>query len=205
MRFFNLNDLCFSYIDELNEERNIEGLFLVSSDEQVNLISESVTGGGAVWEENGMLKCSGKAPSPAHQFVAGEWVITPEKLTALLEQHKNQLIKKLAEKIDSFKAQLLVGYPQAEIDSFFRQEAEALAYQADHKAPTPMLSQIAENRGVALEELAVKVLEKSAQFAVAMGALIGVRQGFEDRILAAQNQEQLEQIENEVNAWQRSI
>ncbi|MFY1028412.1 hypothetical protein ACE4RU_12085, partial [Actinobacillus seminis] len=71
--------------------------------------------------------------------------------------------------------------------------------------PTPMLSQIAENRGVALDELVVKVLEKSAQFAVAMGALIGVRQGFEDRIVAAKSQEELEQIKNEVNAWQRSI
>ncbi|MCU9997899.1 hypothetical protein H0G77_02035 [[Pasteurella] aerogenes] len=98
-----------------------------------------------------------------------------------------------------------MNYPQAEIDSFFRQEAEALAYQADHKAPTPMLSQIAENRGVALDELVVKVLEKSTQFAVAMGALIGIRQGFEDRILAATEQAELDEIEKEVNAWQLSI
>lgn len=141
------------------------------------------------------------------QWVDGKFVyhdlIIDKK--AFLAQQKNQLVKKLADKIDNFKAQLLVGYPQAEIDSFFRQEAEALAYQADNHAPTPMLTQIAQNRGVALGELVVKVLEKSAQFSVAMGAIIGVRQGFEDRILAAQDQEALEQIEKEVHAWQLSI
>ncbi|SUB32802.1 Uncharacterised protein [[Pasteurella] mairii] len=193
------------FFSDDNPQAVPNGAILLSQEYYLELIAGQSEGKMIVSDESGSPILIAPPPTPFHQLVAGKWVISDENQTALLTQNKDKLIKKLAEKIDSFKAQLLVGYPQAEIDSFFRQEAEVLAYQADHKAPTPMLTQIAENRGVALEELAVKVLEKSAQFAVAMGALIGVRQGFEDRILAAQNQEQLEQIENEVNAWQRSI
>lgn len=192
------------YTDD-NPQAVPNGAILLSQDYYVELIAGQSEGKIIVADESGNPILIDPQPTPFHQLVAGKWVISDENQTALLTQNKDKLIKKLADKTDSFKTQLLVGYPQAEIDSFFRQEAEALAYQADHKAPTPMLSQIAENRGVALEVLMVKVLEKSAQFAVAMGAVIGIRQGFEDRILATQTQEELEQIEKEVNAWQLSI
>ncbi|UWZ92180.1 hypothetical protein HZ320_00090 [[Pasteurella] aerogenes] len=179
-----------------------DGAILLSQDYYVELIAGQSEGKMIVDDENGYPVLIDPQPSPFHQLVEGKWVISDENQTALLTQNKDKLIKKLADKTDNFKAQLLIGYPQAEIDSFFRQEAEALAYQADHKAPTPMLSQIAENRGVALEELVVKVLEKSTKFAVAMGALIGIRQGFEDRILAATEQAELEEIEKEVEKWE---
>ncbi len=189
------------YTDD-NPQAVPNGAILLSQDYYFELIAGQSEGKIIVADESGNPILIEPQPTPFHQLVEGKWVISDENLTALLEKKKNNMIKKLADKTDSFKTQLLVGYPQAEIDSFSRQEAEALAYQADHKAPTPMLSQIAENRGVTLEELVVKVLEKSAQFAVAMGAVIGIRQGFEDRILAAQTQEELEQIEKEVEKWE---
>ncbi|MFZ7175488.1 hypothetical protein ACLSYX_11880, partial [[Pasteurella] aerogenes] len=158
-----------------------------------------------VADENGYPVLVDPQPSPFHQLVEGKWVISSENQTALLEQHKNQLIEKLADKTDSLKSQLLVGYPQTEIDSFYRQEAEALAYRKNPSAPTPMLHQIAQSRQVPFALLVEKVLEKSNAFAYAIGGVIGMRQGFEDRILASQNQDELEQIEKEVDAWQLSI
>ena len=78
---------------------------------------------------------------------------------------------------------MLAGYPQTEIESFYRQEKEALAWQADNSTETSMLTQIARNRGVPFEILVEKVIEKSAQFAVVIGIIIGQRQAFEDRLL----------------------
>ena len=116
-------------------------------------------------------------PSAAHElnFDTLTWEISAEKQTALFAQQKEGLLNKLADKADQLKNSLLAGYPQTEIESFYRQEKEALAWQADHNTPTPMLSQIARVRGVPLDMLIHKVVEKSAQFAVAIGIIIGQR------------------------------
>ncbi|MBK1413357.1 hypothetical protein I6H79_00910 [Haemophilus influenzae] len=92
---------------------------------------------------------------------------------------------------------MLAGYPQTEIESFYRQEKEALAWQADNSTETPMLTQIAQNRGVV-----EKVIEKSAQFAVVIGIIIGQRQAFEDRLLALKTPEELTALEQEIEQWQ---
>ena len=106
----------------------------VVTEEQVNLISASVTGGGAVWAEDGVIQCSGRAPSAYHVFDldAKKWVISPEKQTTLFAEQKESLITQLANKTDALKAGLLVGYCQTEIDSFYRQVKEALGWEAEH-------------------------------------------------------------------------
>ena len=176
----------------------------VVTEEQVNLISASVTGGGTVWAENGVIQCSGSSPSAYHVFdlKTKKWVISPAKQTVLFAEQKESLIAQLANKADTLKAGLLVGYPQTEIESFYRQEKEALAWQADHNAETPMLKQIALLRGVPFEILVQKVIEKSEMFAMVIGAIIGQRQQLEDRILTATKPEELETIKNEVETWQ---
>lgn len=149
----------------------------------------------------GKLVLVDKQPTPAHEWDGKAWVIPPEKQTALFAQQKEGLLNKLADNADQFKNSLLAGYPQTEIESFYRQEKEALAWQADHNTPTPMLSQIARVRGVPLEVLIEKVIEKSAQFAVAIGIIIGKRQAFEDRLLALKTPNDLTALEKEIEEW----
>ena len=110
-------------------------------------------------------------------------------------------MNKLANKADEIKTNLLIGYPQTEIESFYRQEKEALAWQADNKVDTPMLKQIARVRGVPFEVLVEKVIEKASQFAVAIGVIIGQRQAFEDRLLATNTLEELTALEKEIEEW----
>ncbi|WP_105888048.1 hypothetical protein [Haemophilus influenzae] len=141
-------------------------------------------------------------PSAAHEWDGKEWTISTEKQTALFAQQKESLLNKLADKADQLKNGLLAGYPQTEIESFYRQEKEALAWQADNSTETPMLTQIAQNRGVPFEILVEKVIEKSAQFAVAIGIIIGQRQAFEDRLLALKTPEELTALEQEIEQWQ---
>ena len=142
-------------------------------------------------------------PSAAHELNLNTltWEISVEKQTVLFAQQKEGLLNKLADKADQLKNGLLAGYPQTEIESFYRQEKEALAWQADHNTPTPMLSQIARVRGVPLDMLIHKVIEKSAQFAVAIGIIIGQRQAFEDRFLALKTPDDLTALEQEIEAW----
>ena len=143
-------------------------------------------------------------PSAAHVLNLDTltWEISPEKQTALFAQQKEGLLNKLADKADQLKNGLLAGYPQTEIESFYRQEKEALAWQADHNTPTPMLSQIARVRGVPLDMLISKVIEKSAQFAVTIGIIIGQRQAFEDRLVALKTPDDLTALEQEIEQWQ---
>nr|DAW64325.1 MAG TPA: tail fiber assembly protein [Caudoviricetes sp.] len=129
------------------------------------------------------------------------WVKDEAKIVDLFMQRKEALLATLANKADTLKSSLLVGYPQTEIESFYRQEKEALAWKADNKADTPMLKQIARVRGVPFDVLVEKVIEKASQFAVAIGLIIGQRQAFEDRLLATKTLEELTALEKEIEEW----
>ena len=194
LKQFNMASLSFR-----DPEGDEDGWINIATQAQVDEISASITSGGSVWLENGKIKCSGKAPSQFHVFnmETKEFELSHEKQTALFAQ-----LNKLADKADQLKNGLLAGYPQTEIDSFYRQEKEALAWKADHNAETPMLKQIALLRGVPFEILVQKVIEKSEMFAMVIGAIIGQRQQFEDRILVVTKPEELETIKNEVETWQ---
>ena len=189
---------------------NHEGQLIGKSDFDLNQNDLATRGEIAIKSDNDFVNPilvdnniieKGIQPSKYHDWDGTEWKISPEKQTALFAQQKEGLLNKLADKADQLKNGLLAGYPQTEIESFYRQEKEALAWQADHNTPTPMLSQIARVRGVPLDMLISKVIEKSAQFAVAIGIIIGQRQAFEDRLLALKTPDDLTALEQEIEAW----
>lgn len=180
-----------------------EGAVEISQDKYIELLNGQAQGKQIVADKTGNPVLIDPQPSAAHVLNLDTltWEISGEKQTALFAQQKESLLNKLADKADQLKNGLLAGYPQTEIESFYRQEKEALAWQADHNTPTPMLSQIARVRGVPLDILISKVIEKSAQFAVAIGIIIGQRQAFEDRLLALKTPEELTSLEQEIEAW----
>lgn len=179
-----------------------QGWIEVNQDE-IDGISASITGGGEVWLENGVIKYSGKAPSEYHVFdsKSKSFKVSNDKKTEFTKRKKENLLNALADKADKIKNDLLAGYPQTEIESFYRQEKEALAWQANNKADTPMLKQIARIRNIPFEVLVQKVIEKSEQFALAVGVIIGQRQAFEDRLLATKTLEELTALEKEIEEW----
>ena len=181
-----------------------ESAVKISQDKYIELLNGQAQGKQIIADKTGNPVLIDPQPSAAHELNLDmlTWEISAEKQTALFAQQKESLLNKLADKADQLKNSLLAGYPQTEIESFYRQEKEALAWQADHNTPTPMLSQIARVRGVPLEILIEKVIEKSAQFAVAIGIIIGQRQAFEDRLLALKTPEELTALEQEIEQWQ---
>ncbi|WP_105888858.1 hypothetical protein [Haemophilus influenzae] len=176
----------------------------ISQETYLELLNGQAQGKQIIADKTGHPVLIDPQPSAAHELNLDTltWEISPEKQTALFAQQKESLLNKLADKADQLKNSLLAGYPQTEIESFYRQEKEALAWQGDNLTETPMLTQIAQNRGVPLEILIEKVIEKSAQFAVAIGIIIGQRQAFEDRLLALKTPEELTALEQEIEQWQ---
>ena len=199
MMLFNLDEQTFCP-DYLVSDKH--GWIEVNQDE-IDGISASITGGGEVWLENGVIKYSGKAPSEYHVFdsKSKSFKVSDAKKAEFFKRKKETLLNNLADKADAIKNGLLAGYPQTEIESFYRQEKEALAWKADNKADTPMLKQVAMVRGVPFDVLVEKVIEKASQFAVAIGLIIGQRQAFEDRLLEANTLEELAVLEKEIEEW----
>nr|DAT50162.1 MAG TPA: tail fiber assembly protein [Caudoviricetes sp.] len=189
------------YIDGIHEIPN--GSIELTDETYRTLLNGQSSGKQIIANKQGMPVLIEPQPSDAHELNLEtlQWTISKEKQLALFNKEKEALLNRLADKADEIKTNLLVGYPQTEIESFYRQEKEALAWQADNKVETPMLKQIARVRGVPFEVLVEKVIEKASQFAVAIGVIIGQRQAFEDRLLALSSQKELDALKKEIEEW----
>lgn len=89
----------------------------------------------------------------------------------------------------------LVGdTPEPERLTWPDQEREARAVLADPNAATPVLSAIAEARGLTVLELAERVVVKADAYRLAAARLTGQRQAYEDRVNAATTEAELTAI-----------
>ena len=191
------------FFDDTNDGFVPEGAVEISESKYLELLNGQSQGKQIITNKQGDPVLVDQQPSAAHELNLEtlQWTISKEKQNALFIKEKEALLNRLANKADEIKTSLLVGYPQTEIESFYRQEKEALAWQANNEADTPMLKQIARVRGVPFEVLVEKVIEKASQFAVAIGVIIGQRQAFEDRLLATKTPEELTALEKEIEEW----
>ena len=120
-----------------------------------------------------------------------EIVAVPEPT---LEEVKAAKLSEINAAADKAIASLTAAYPDREISTFDKQESEARAYAANPTASTPLLSALAQARGVPLDELVRRVLAKADAFAVASGSIIGQRQALEDRLDACTTLEEVQGI-----------
>lgn len=193
------------YIDGIHEIPN--GSIELTDETYRTLLNGQSSGKQIIANKQGVPVLIEPQPSDAHELNIEtlQWTISKEKQLAIFNKEKETLLNRLADKADEIKTNLLVGYPQTEIESFYRQEKEALAWQADNKVDTPMLKQIARVRGIHFEILVEKVIEKASQFTVAIGVIIGQRQAFEDRLLATKTPEELTALEKEIEEWKFQV
>ncbi len=111
-----------------------------------------------------------------------------------LEQTKAAKLSEINKAADAAIATLTATYPDRELATFDKQEAEARAYTADATASTPLLSALAQARGIPLPDLVGRVLAKADAFAGASGSIIGQRQALEDRLDACTTMEDVQGI-----------
>lgn len=118
---YNIKTGTFEPIYDALDSRQLPPDCYVVTEEQINMISASVTGGGAVWVANGVIQCSGSAPSAYHVFdlKTKKWVSSQEKQTALLAEKRNNLI----EQIDNYAATIYSTWTRFESEYRERQAA----------------------------------------------------------------------------------
>lgn len=93
---------------------------------------------------------------------------------------------------------LTAGYPDMEIASWPKQEAEARAWAADNNASTPWIDAATDARGITRSVLAEMIIFQADAFAPLHAALTGKRQALRDAIDALgeePTQEQLDAIQ----------
>ena len=100
----------------------------------------------------------------------------------------NYLNKKLAlsQEIRAHYATLMDNivkpYTKAEQLTWDTQVKEADAYLLDNQADVPMISVLAQNRGVALADLVTWIKENEAAYRIAIGTLLGQQQAELDQL-----------------------
>ena len=111
-----------------------------------------------------------------------------------LDEVKAAKLSEINAAADRAIATLTATYPDRELATFDKQESEPRAYAADATASTPLLSALAQARGIPLDELVRRVLAKADAFAVASGPIIGQRQALEDRLDVCTTVEEVQSI-----------
>lgn len=76
---------------------------------------------------------------------------------------------------ESAVSSLTAGWPQHEIQTWSKQEAEARALAANPDSPAPMLSTIAITRGLTVQQLAQRVIRDADAFTAASAQFVGLR------------------------------
>lgn len=124
---------------------------------------------------------------------SGRWAVTMAVAIPgpSLTELRSVAVKSNNAKYEAAIGQLTRDYPAAEITTWERQRAEAVAWGADPDAATPWIDIAASARGLARGEYLARTLAKVTAFAGASAYLTGRRQGIDDQIRAATTAEEL--------------
>lgn len=127
-------------------------------------------------------------------IIQDDWIeITKDEALKILNppldaaELKAQTLVQINNDYENEIAQLTIGIPATERETWIKQEQEARAYTIDSNTPTPFLDSLASQRGVPKDYLVSKIIEKADLFAVAVGALTGARQKAEDELTRSSN------------------
>lgn len=132
------------------------------------------------------LEISELGPIPAGYEVAPPTPTLDELRTA-----KQAEIKSGA---DSVLKALAAEYPDMEMVTWDQQYQEALAYTADPTSETPLLTAIAQGRGMSVADLAARIIANRAAWVALSGAIVGQRLAYQDALDAATTTEEVEAI-----------
>ena len=105
----------------------------------------------------------------------------PEPPAVTIEEAKAAKLAAINAQCDVILDTAVSSYPQSEVLTFDQQVSEVEKYQTSgNPASAPLLSALADARGISLDELCLRVMTKRAQFSVLSGIIIGQRQRLED-------------------------
>ncbi|PNX49321.1 MAG: hypothetical protein BV459_00275 [Thermoplasmata archaeon M11B2D] len=124
-----------------------------------------------------------KSDIQSYLVVSGAVVYVP--VVQSLESIKARKKAEINSMADNIMNSILLQYPRSEVFSWDKQEAEAIAWQSDNLASTPLIDQISTERNIDKTLLITKILEKALMFKQFSGCIFGQRQKLEDLVDAA--------------------
>lgn len=138
----------------------------------------------------------GLQPSIYHVWSDKGWVLDEAQQAIQFKDAKAAKLNAATEKAQAIINEVagVNSLPDFEVQSWATQADEAQAWAKDNSAHTPILSAIAQARGVPVDVLRQKALEKAQAYALLTATIAGQRQRFEDAIKAATNLDALEAI-----------
>lgn len=131
--------------------------------------------------------------SREYKFIGS--VEVPASEEAILEQAKLSKIDFLDKLYTSCTVLLESTYPESERASWGIQSQEAFLFNQDPENSTPWLDSAAESREVTREEMADLISAMDAQYRTKHGKLTGARQLLRNKIHAAVDMEELQEID----------
>ena len=118
----------------------------------------------------------------------------PADETAQLEAAKKERLELINSECDKALLAIKSSYPDGEVESWPQQVKEAEAFVADQQVPVPLLEAIATSRGLAVTDLAARVLAKAGAYAAISGSIIGKRQALEDVLAMAATIDEVSEV-----------
>lgn len=115
------------------------------------------------------------APKPNQVWVDNAWGYTRGFLELAY-------LNKINNECDATLNQMKQSYPDSEVRTWDRQEAEARAFIADSNSTTPLIDNLSTSREIDKTELANRIVAKANMWATVAGQIIGARQKLEDNI-----------------------
>lgn len=122
------------------------------------------------------------------------FLIVKASAQAQLMQAKQDKIKTINAYCDAEIHSISESYPETEVLSWPQQVKEADEVLKDPSAKTPLITALAELRGISVTELAKLVQEKSTTFAIITGQIIGKRQLLEQKALSAKSLDEMDTV-----------
>lgn len=181
-----------------------EGAVAVRAEEYAALLAGQAQGGQIAADSDGRPVLTPPRPSDYHEWDGKKWKISKAAAAARFAKQKPPWHSASRKRRTNSKTASWRAIPKWKSTAFTGRKKKPSRGRRT-TTPDPMLAQIAAARGVELDVLIEKVIEKSARLAVAAGAIIGKRQQLEDKLNTIETAPGLDALEKEIEEWTLNI
>ncbi len=115
-----------------------------------------------------------------------KYFLTDEDRTISVKFNKFVMLKVIADRFSEKMKNLMVEASDLEVATWEEQKREALLYQSDNSANTPLIDILATGRGITKSELVTKILNNVEVYKTKLANLLVQQQQMEARVKACQ-------------------
>lgn len=100
----------------------------------------------------------------------------------MLSKKRDEALNAIRDRYAAKMRTVVLPYTKEERDTWQQQKEEAYSYIVDNTVGVPMIFNMAQKRGITLDELVTKIIAKSGIYSSTIGDILGEQHGKEDAI-----------------------